>query len=116
MTVDKWTAARDVAADKKCQAAVVSPCVVGCRHFPKGCLESTAVFSVEKVEDCDSEEWSYYKSSLFFLFLLHQTAVRTNVHPNPEHARLQNQCVLGIVVVRRRREVLMGLKAKKLLD
>lgn len=53
---------------------------------------------------------------LFASFLLYQTAVRTNVHPNPEHAQLQNQCVPGIVVVRRRREVPTGPKAKKLLD
>ncbi|TRZ26456.1 hypothetical protein HGM15179_000613 [Zosterops borbonicus] len=42
--------------------------------------------------------------------------VKTDVHPNPEHAQLPNQCVPGIVVVQRRREVLMGPKAEKLLD
>lgn len=49
-------------------------------------------------------------------FMLKPAAVRTNVHPNPEHAPLQNQRAPGIVVVRRRREVLMGLKAKKIPD
>lgn len=52
----------------------------------------------------------------FVFFLLYQIVVKTDVHPNPEHAQLPNQCVPGIVVVQRRREVLMGPKAEKLLD
>lgn len=52
----------------------------------------------------------------FAFFLLYQTVVKTDVHPNPEHAQLPNQCVPGTVVVQRRREVLMGPKAEKLLD
>lgn len=71
----------------------------------------------EKVEEYDSEELSYLNPYLFYaFFLLYQTAVRTNVHRNPEHAQLQSQHVPGIVDVQRRREILMGHKAKKILD
>lgn len=49
-------------------------------------------------------------------FMPKPVAVRTNVHRNPEHAQLQSQHVPGIVDVQRRREILMGHKAKKILD
>ncbi|KAJ7417838.1 Vascular endothelial growth factor D [Willisornis vidua] len=42
--------------------------------------------------------------------------VKTDVQPNPEHVQLPSQCVPGIVVVQRRKEVLMGPKAEKLPD
>lgn len=67
---------------------VLSPCVVGCQHFPKRCLEGIAVFSDEKVEDCNSEELSYYNSSLFVLFfsftkqLWGQMSIPTQNMPN----------------------------------
>lgn len=94
----------------------MSPSVVGCQHIPKECIGSIAVFNDEKFGQFDSEEFYIKMLSSFVCFLLNQTVVKTDVHPNPEHAQLPNQSVPGIVAVQRRREVLMGPKAEKLLD